>query len=459
MMTIEGVLHLRGSEMNLYSPRYFKDSSSPVEQLKDMIRGGGILLLGQEVRNYSPTVVTVNGDLVKHHLSELEITYENRTFTMKGSEEYWIVPESWLFSHPPIPPETGWISSSKQANMWALRNRYLAERDTTAPHYYSVDNDPDNWTIISDKTKDDLILIQKKSVCNLSRCLFFVNGLCCYPTVESNPDYGMQVRLHDGGKLLKNAKDRDRGIVVVDFRDQCQVEFYPTSMFVGELPDLIVNDTINPTENSYLLSLDGRLYLPEEFTVFSDRQLHIKVPVGNVEYQLDRLCCMNKFSSMIGSHAASRTIVLDKDEQKLNLKEAGNSFLIVLNKTGLQVVRHQSQSNPSSSSLSEKMNAAEYHRAQFNGSAKGLLFDGATRSVHSYLREEDNMSFADDEGTTLRKWRIAQLYTTPTTLLEIWGKYNNDMSASASMHDRSDVRGSAFLLRPKYTMLDFIFEG
>jgi hypothetical protein len=51
------------------------------------------------------------------------------------------------------------------------------------------------------------------------------------------------------------------------------------------------------------------------------------------------------------------------------------------------------------------------------------------------------------------------LYLKHNTPLERWGNPNNVMSASASMHDNKTVRGDAQVIWPRYTMLDFIFEG
>ena len=58
-----------------------------------------------------------------------------------------------------------------------------------------------------------------------------------------------------------------------------------------------------------------------------------------------------------------------------------------------------------------------------------------------------------------QRWSTKMLYLKHNTPLERWGNPNNVMSASASMHDNKTVRGDAQVIWPRYTMLDFIFEG
>ena len=51
------------------------------------------------------------------------------------------------------------------------------------------------------------------------------------------------------------------------------------------------------------------------------------------------------------------------------------------------------------------------------------------------------------------------IQTLVTVFDDTLGDTANDMSVHASLHDRNPVQGTGILLRPKYTVLDFVFEG
>ena len=96
---------------------------------------------------------------------------------------------------------------------------------------------------------------------------------------------------------------------------------------------------------------------------------------------------------------------------------------------------------------------------EFPSVARGLLFDETTKSVIDYTADNHDQTFWVPGETELRKFGCVRALIQPDKPLELCASNNNDMSANAFMHDRKDTRGTATVLWPRYSMLDFIFEG
>jgi hypothetical protein len=208
--------------------------------------------------------------------------------------------------------------------------------------------------------------------------------------------------------------------------------------------------------------------------------------------------------------AMTRNLVTDSPD----LYRSQNSFLIVFKRKGLKIIKHLPLRGPDEGQfLHEPVTGEQMHHVTFNASAAGLLFDTSTRSVTDYTREYNDQDFyvkgydikyvptndefpisgkkyysrslvdgewkyfeyvpdPNAENPTFQpgvdffeskplpqRWHTQMLYLRHNTPLERWGNPNNVMSASASMHDNKTVRGDATVIWPRYTMLDFIFEG
>jgi len=90
---------------------------------------------------------------------------------------------------------------------------------------------------------------------------------------------------------------------------------------------------------------------------------------------------------------------------KLDLKNDDNSFLIIINKPNLQVVRHPCYHGtwPMTKMARGVDSFAGMMKNDFDQQARGLLFDESTRSVMDYSREVQTMTFYADK---IRKWGI-----------------------------------------------------
>lgn len=559
-MTIEGIVCRRGAKTDLYHPTYFKSA----EDLVRLIAVERVYLYGWHHVNNTVTTVVVDTKKCVESLTADAFILTSRYIYLNIE-----VDSKWTVEKPDIPPEQGWLSDSVKVDMWSLRIRFLHERDDFTPRYYSLEQS----TNIIPRIKpgdSDLYLCKSSSSFSTHKSIFFVNGLCCKPERYTDEDYGDAVKLKNGRWYLKNQKDRNRGVVIVDFSSFADVEFIPLSSCRGTIDSFKLPSTVDPDNHSFLLVVDGRLFLQDEFVLLSSGRVLFDASKYRDIYALDRLCCSNTFKGVYTvrdfkaeedniikatqkSWHNSRVLVTDKP----NLYKSANSFMIVIKRKGLKVIKHGTLRGPDETQLlNEPVTNEQFSHITFDGSAAGILFDCATRSVTDYTQEENDqdlyipgvdikyMPTGDTKpidgktyyirtidgnsskyenwglfekylkktsasvgertcytlsngcltrytGDTLaantvyyvklsspleepvfeegifyfeskplpQRWYTKMLYLKHNTPLERWGNPNNVMSASASMHDNKTVRGDAQVIWPRYTMLDFIFEG
>ena len=518
-MTIEGVACQRGSTMDLYHPSFFRSA----EDLIKFILNQRVYLYGWHNVNHSPTTVVVDTKKCAALLSHDKFIMTPRHILLQLDLE-----DSWIVKNPEIPPEQGWITNTVKTDMWNLRIRFLHERDGYTPKYYSVDQSPE---IVPDISQNNAHLILSKTSPSFSthKSIFFVNGLCCYPERYLDPEKGDSVRLYNGRTYLRNQKDRARGAVIVDFSNLAELEYIKLSSCKGDINSFKLPSSYDMSTTSFLLVVDGRLFMPDEFIILSNGTIIFDTSRYRDVYALDRLCCSNAFSSM--STKVGRSLYGSEDDtvtrylpmtrnlvtDNPNLYRNSNSFVIVIKRGGLKVVRHRPLRGTNDGVfLQETVTGEQLHHITFNSSAAGLLFDTTTRSVTDYTEETNDQDFYSagidikyvptsddyplssktyykrvissgvasyrkavasdfDEVDSVRmfksdinyfeskplpqRWSTKMLYIKHNTPLERWGNPNNVMSASASMHDNKTVRGDAQVIWPRYTMLDFIFEG
>ena len=515
-MTIEGIVCQRGSDLDLFHPSYFKSAG----ELITFIANQRVYFYGWHNVNHSPTTVAID---TKKFINLL--TNDSFLMTSKNIYLYLDIDDDWIIKNPEIPPEQGWTTDTVKVDMWNLRIRFLHERDDFTPKYYSVDQSPEIVTKI-ESGDNSLELCKSSTSFSTHKSIFFVNGLCCYPTRYLDPEYGDAVKLANGRSYLRNQKDRTRGAVIVDFSKLAEVEFVKLSACRGTVDSFKLPAEYDPDRCSFLLVIDGRLFLPDEFLVLSKGLVMFDASKYKDIYALDRLCCSNLFKGMAVRTAndaenvdevtryfpMTRNLVTDKPD----LYNNDNSFVIVIKRKGLKVIKHRVLRGPDEDQfLKEPVTGEQIHHITFNSSAAGLLFDAATRSVTDYTEEINDQDFyvrgvdtkyilTDDEypldsktyykrilteskvsyvktaaldfdivdgskqfkeGVDYfeskplpQRWSTKMLYLKHNTPLERWGNPNNVMSASASMHDNKTVRGDAQVIWPRYTMLDFIFE-
>ena len=463
---VEGIVCLRGTQPGLYAPQYFNS----VTDLISTMRETDALLYGwYTTSDHSPTMVVLDSMQFVRSLRGLQgMLTLGRTidFTLPKFSADKDIDPSWLVEHPEVPPEMAWIDPSTKIRLDNLRLRYLARKDLTAPRYISFSSDVGRVELMNHATSiDDLVLYQKTGWFNQTTSLYFVNGLCCFPTHTVNESRGLVTRLTDGAKYLRNQTDRSRGIVVVDFDNQCKVEYVKLSDLPGTIDNLSTGKLFD-SEKSYLLVVDGRLYFPEEFQLMSNNILKFNSADYKPEMALDRMCCSNEFDNSptaktVGGDYTGFTFASSRSLTSgvIDLKNANNSFLIIFDRKGLKVVKHTSTSVPNDSTFTDLETMSNIFTIEFPSVSRGLLFDEVTRSVIDYTADYHDQTFWIPGETELRKFGCARALIIPDKPLELCASNNNDMSANASMHDRKDTRGSATVLWPRYSMLDFIFEG
>ena len=464
---IEGVLSLLDNRPELYAPQYFSD----VQSFISFIRENDALLYGWYTSSdHSPTAVVLDSmQFVRSTRGLAGMLSMGRIieFTCPVfSNEHDINP-AWIVTSPEVPPEMAWINQTTKIRLDTLRLRYLCRKDSTAPRYISLQADTGKVHLMNHPTViDDLILYQSSGWFNQTTSLYFVNGMCCYPVHGVDAARGLVTRLTDGSKYLRNQTDRNRGIVIVDFDGQAKVECVKLSDYTGSIDNLYTGK-LDVANKSFLLVIDGRLYLPEEFQLMTNNMLKFKSDDYKPEMNLDKKCCSNEFDNAILARntsgeftgmgvAMTRSLTADI----VDLKNANNSFLIIFDRNGLKAIRHSSTSVLDDTKfIDEPQTMQNIFSVEFPYPARGLLFDEVTRSVIDYTADEHDQTFWVPGEPELRKFGCVRALIRPDKPLELWASNNNDMSANASMHDRRDTRGSAKVLWPHYSMLDFIFEG
>ena len=437
MLYIEGILRLYASGNDMYSSNYFKS----VDEFKTLIKTDRFYLLGWGIVNHSPTVVTLDTVKMWHEIDNLDWTLDVNCIILGGYKQEWVV------DNPPIPPQFGWKNDHEREDMSRIQTRYLRVYDHTAPRYVYLDAAMDDVKVVVEDGSKDLILHQPVHTFAAKSSVYFVNGFCCRPTVSGRAPYGEIVTLDNAASYCANQTDRNRGIVILDFEKSSEVEYMDVD--VDQEGNISFSPDIDIYNTSMLLVVDGRLFCPDEFDVYPNGKVILKKEAYKAEYICDRLVCENKFIGRTDSLACAPTRNVEAKLES-SLKNYPNTFMIVFKHKGLKATRHSSV---------QIINKDNLGQITFHGSSHGLLFDQATRSVFSFLRTENDNDFYCANTTRPLKWHEMIAYISLDTPLEIWAKHNNDMSVHASLHDRHPVQGTGLLLRPKYTMLDFAFEG
>lgn len=433
MLIIEGILRMDDLIDGLYSPNYF----NTVDAFTQFIKDNRCYLLGWTVKDHSPTTVTLRTTSLYDKIDTLDWVKSYGRITLSKYED------AWVETKPPIPPSLGYLNDKTKINMGVIQDRYLRERDSTAPRYIYLDAAYGDVKVVKTIDGTSLDLMQTSYNFDATKAIYFVNGLCCRPTVRGHKKYGELISLANGAKYNQNRRHRDRGVVIMDFTHRCEVEYRDV------VADAYGNiHTPIPEENaSYLLVVDGRLFLPKEFSV-AGGYVHLAKSAYKSEYGLDRMCCENDTTSKSAiSHRATSSMLFTR---KNSLTEYENTFLIVLKRPGLKIIKHNN-----SGIHQECVGEVAY----FRGNTVGLIFNTTTRSVSSFTRVKCDNEFYCVDSITPVKWNEVVAYMVPETVLEIWALHNDNMSVRASLNQRASIPGTGLLLSPRYAMLDFIFEG
>ena len=190
---------------------------------------------------------------------------------------------------------------------------YWLGKLTSYPRMFSVDQNPDieatygnienikgdNVAVIGDfeyrHALQDAVFSYKKRIGDIATTLPICNGLLCYPTVMDGKLFA-----HQGQRLSYNEQDRNRRWVLVDFGSVGGCTFKKLSEFDGPISELTIpndedgNPIFDPSTQSLLLSICGRLFTAEEFEIVDDRIL-FNINRFSAIYELDRMICRGDF--------------------------------------------------------------------------------------------------------------------------------------------------------------------
>ena len=160
----------------------------------------------------------------------------------------------------------------------------------------------------------DAVFKFKKRLVDPGTTLPVCNGLCCYPRV-----YDGKIYASEGQRLSYNEKDRNRRWVLVDFSPVGGCKFVHLSELKGTLSEFIMPEDYDPTTQSVLLVLRGRLFFPHEFEIVN-RRLLFKPNKYSVIYELDRMLCR-------GDYVYNTTTLEPKKKQTKQVIKSGVSSI------------------------------------------------------------------------------------------------------------------------------------
>ena len=291
----------------------------------------------------------------------------------------------------------------------------------------------------------DAVFDFKKALVNRRTTLPICNGLCCYPRIIQERIYANQ-----GQRLSYNKQDRNRRWVLVDFSPVGGCQFYPLKDLWGNLTELILPEGFDHTKQSCLLVVKGRLYTPDEFEIINDKRLLFDIAKYTSVHELDMMLCRGDFKW-------NTSIVIN--DYAYDLKHDDNSFLILINKPNLQVVRHRCFNG--SWPITKMPWGSDSHAGtvtcDFDQPARGLLFDESTRSVIDHTREVQTMTFYADK---IRRWGISNTTLNWQSLLAICDESSDNlMSAKGFVLDNVHTDKYDHVIWPRLSILDFVFRG
>lgn len=159
-------------------------------------------------------------------------------------------------------------------------------------------------------------------------------------------------------------------------------------------------------------------------------------------------------------HPAERKvdIVVEAHEQDIDLKNDDNSFLIIINRPGLEIIHHRCFEGPWSTTKMRWGTDAKTGtmKVDFDKQVRGLLFDEQSKSVIDYTRETQTLTFYADK---FRKWGIANVSANWSSLLAICDESShNSIVSRGFVLDRCRIDKYDHVVWPKLSVLDFVFR-
>lgn len=469
-MIIEGILVVTGQSKDLYSPIYFANVAHLLYFLKSA--SGPVYFYGYRKEKSTADLYVVNRIPTVTSMTKMGAGVQNAdNWVIDGDHiEYKVkYDDSWSVKRPPFPPEEGWVGEDITIDMHNLLNRCVAAYDHAAPVYYSINQDTRFSTKWVEKP-NVLRICDARHILHPESCLVFLNGFCVDAESDYDEELGTCLKLPNVDGVCNNTQDRSRGCIVVDFGLNMDLTKTKLSSFTGTLSSgLVLGSSFDLKNKSYLLSLDGRLFLPDEFFLYQSggsTVLEFNVAKYFTDASLlDKKVCLGDFVRN------TRNLVIEKPDNQNTwlthldtyLRNSSNSFLITIPKPGIKVIKHLASSVVNKNQLSGPTQAgtASLNTVEFKGGSRGLVIDLNTRSVYEQHQQQANQSFVmESKKVSISRpvyWDREIIRLEPATPVKLWLQNDNHMSTYASMHDCNVLSGNEQVLWPRYAMLDIIF--
>jgi len=239
--------------------------------------------------------------------------------------------------------------------------------------------------------------------------------------------------------------------------------------YEAKLPDEVYeNET--PINEETMIPVDLIDPSTGEFVELTEKQkieLVMKVneegkPLFNKFYEQDLKTVRHGFTDKTiegkDLHETDDHYITTHSVKEIDLKNDDNSFVVIINKPGLRVIRHQCYNGPWSMTKMRWGADAKTGtmKVDFDRQVRGLLFDEASRSVIDYTRETQSLTFYADK---FRRWGIANVSANWSSLIAIADESaDNSMSARGFVvTDCTDYKYDQ-IVWPHLSVLDFTFR-
>ena len=444
MLKIECVLHKGSSKMDFYSVSYFKEllGENPSMLLDEKVYG-----YGKEYTDAGTFQRYVTLDLRKF-ISEMSNRSSDWAETKESSYA------DFEISNPEVPSELIQISKNEYLHDTTYQEYWLSYYNDNTPNYINPQTDDDMAPIGLTKTTynpivgDDYQFDSNKTIFDERYTLPICNGLLCYPKLINRCLYAT-----GGGALYADPSKRNRNAVLIDFSRVGGCTFAPMSECYGTMSDLTLPCSFDSNTQSLIVVLDGRIVNPDDYNVVSNHISFIRQPIYPLSIMDKQVCC----GACVDNYRETLTAEVDYD----TLLKSIYSFVIVVNKPNLQIVKHLMWSSTKEPLLSQGENSySSLSTHQFNQKARGLLFDTRTKSVYDYAREEHTVTFYTDADGEISWKSSTTSINREMPLILFGGTRNNFMSAKGSLFVKaSRVTNEDIIAWPEFVILDFVFRG
>jgi len=208
----------------------------------------------------------------------------------------------------------------------------------------------------------DVIYDIPTNMLTVANTLPIVHGISCFPVVK-----GTRLLAENGGRYSRNKRDTGRGHILVDFTPIGGADFIRLSDCTGSWDMFQLPTGKTMTDKFVILVVEGRWYLPGEYTVIDTNKISFNINGKNIaQHNLDR--------TLTAYNYLKNTTQLSASNSLAPLASTEDSFLILIDNPKIQV------------QYSEPIYRIGKGLLKFPLQAGGLLMERSSRAMIDYTR-------------------------------------------------------------------------